>query len=121
MPPGRVIMNGEDVTGVIRTKEITAASGAVANSPSVRRRLVELQRQIAAGRDFVCEGRDQGTLVFPDAVCKFFLIADPVERARRRQREMASRGESLSLEEVLAAQEVRDERDAHRDIAPMVP
>jgi cytidylate kinase len=121
MPPGRVLMNSEDVTGVIRTKEITAASGAVANSPAVRRQLVELQRQIAAGRDFVCEGRDQGTLVFPDALCKFFLIADPVERARRRQREMAKRGELLPLEEVLAAQEVRDQRDAHRDIAPMVP
>jgi cytidylate kinase len=121
MPPGRVVMNGEDVTGLIRTKEITAASGAVANSPAVRRRLVELQRQIAAGRDFVCEGRDQGTLVFPDALCKFFLVADPVERARRRQREMAKRGESLPMEEVLAAQEVRDERDARRDIAPMVP
>jgi cytidylate kinase len=121
MPPGRVVLNGEDVTGLIRTKEITAASGAVANSPAVRRRLVDLQRQIATGRNFVCEGRDQGTIVFPDAACKFFLVADPVERARRRQGEMARRGENLPLEEVLAAQETRDARDAARDIAPMKP
>ena len=121
MPPGRVVLDGEDVTSLIRTKQITAASGAVASNAAVRRRLVDLQRRIALGRDFVCEGRDQGTLVFPDALCKFFLTADPLERARRRQREMASRGESLSLEDVLAAQEARDARDASRDIAPMVP
>jgi cytidylate kinase len=121
MPPGRVMLNNEDVTGLIRTKEITAASGAVANSPAVRHRLVDLQRQIAAGRDFVCEGRDQGTIVFPGAACKFFLVADPMERARRRQGEMVRRGENLPLEEVLAAQETRDARDAARDIAPMKP
>src|SRR5438445_2956862 len=93
MPPGRVLLNGEDVTREIRAGTITAASGAVADSPVVRRRLVELQRQIASGRNMVCEGRDQGTIVFPDAVCKFFLIAKPQERARRRQHEMANRGE----------------------------
>jgi cytidylate kinase len=121
MPPGRVLVNGLDVTGQIRTAEVTAASAAVASSPVVRRRLVEMQRQIAAGRNMVCEGRDQGTLVFPGAACKFFLVADPLERARRRQREMASRGESASLDEVLDAQEARDRRDAARDLAPMVP
>jgi CMP/dCMP kinase len=121
MPPGRVVMNGEDVTGFIRTKEITAASGAVASSRAVRSHLVGLQRQIAAGRNIVSEGRDQGTIVFPDALCKFFLTADAAERASRRQREMASRGESLPLDEVLAAQHARDARDANREIAPMVP
>jgi cytidylate kinase len=121
MPPGRVLLNGEDVTGPIRTAEVTAASGAVADSPVVRRRLVELQRLLAAGRDVICEGRDQGTVVFPNAACKFFLVADPVERARRRQREMAARGETVAWEELLRAQEDRDRRDAARDIAPMVP
>jgi cytidylate kinase len=121
MPPGRVVLNGEDITSKIRTAEITAASGAVAESPVVRRRLVDWQRQIAAGRDFVCEGRDQGTVAFPDAECKFFLVAEPTERARRRQQEMASRGESLPLQEVLKAQEERDRRDSHRDLAPMIP
>jgi cytidylate kinase len=122
MPPGgRVLLNGEDVTSLLRTREMTAATGAVADSPAVRRRLVQMQRTIAAGRDMVCEGRDQGTLVFPDAACKFFLIADPVERARRRQREMAGRGEAVELEQILRDQEVRDQRDAARDLAPMKP
>ena len=122
MPPGgRVLLDGEDVTPLLRTREMTAATGAVADSPAVRRRLVQMQRTIAAGRDMVCEGRDQGTLVFPDAACKFFLIADPVERARRRQREMAGRGEAVELEQILRDQEVRDQRDAARDLAPMKP
>jgi cytidylate kinase len=114
-------LNGRDVSREIRTAEVTAATGAAADSPSVRRRLAALQRTAAAGRNMVCEGRDQGTIVFPDATCKFFLIADPVERARRRQREMTSRGEQLDLEAVLAAQAERDRRDAARDIAPMKP
>jgi cytidylate kinase len=122
MPPGgRVLLDGEDVTSLIRTREMTAATGAVADSPAVRRRLVQMQRTIAAGRNMVCEGRDQGTLVFPDAACKFFLNADPVERARRRQREMAGRGESVELEQILRDQEARDQRDAARDLAPMKP
>jgi cytidylate kinase len=121
MPPGRVVLNGEDITSQIRTAEVTAASGAVADSPVVRRRLVDLQRQIAEGRNMVCEGRDQGTIVFPQAACKFFLVADAAERARRRQREMEERGEAVSWEGLLQAQEARDRRDAARDIAPMVP
>lgn len=121
MPPGRVLLNGEDVTGLIRTPAITAASGAIASSRSVREKLVGWQREIAARGDFVCEGRDQGTIVFPDALCKFFLFADPVERARRRQADLATRGDILSLDDVLKAQQERDARDAARDIAPMVP
>src|SRR5262249_1746030 len=93
LPPGKVLLNGADVTTAIRTVEVTAASGPIADSPVVRRQLGIWQREIAAGRDMVCEGRDQGTVVFPDAACKFFLEADPLERARRRQREMAGRGE----------------------------
>jgi cytidylate kinase len=114
-------LNGQNVSREIRTAEVTAATGAAADSPAVRRRLAALQRTAAAGRNMVSEGRDQGTIVFPDATCKFFLVADPVERARRRQREMASRGEQVDLEAVLAAQAERDRRDAARDIAPMKP
>jgi CMP/dCMP kinase len=121
MPPGRVALNNEDVAGLIRTPEITAASGPIASSRVVRERLVAWQRHIAAGRDVVCEGRDQGTLVFPHAACKFFLVADPVERARRRQREFAQRGQPITVDEILEAQQARDARDAARDIAPMVP
>ena len=118
---GRVLLDGEDVTREIRTGAVTAATGAAADSPVVRHRLAELQRAAAVGRNLVCEGRDQGTLIFPDAFCKFFLIADPTERARRRQREMATRGEQVELDQVLSAQDERDRRDADRDIAPMKP
>jgi len=121
MSPGRVLLNGEDVSQKIRAGTVTAASGAVADSPVVRRRLVEWQRQIAAGRNMVCEGRDQGTVVFPQAECKFFLVAQPEERARRRQRDMAARGEDVAWDEVLNAQELRDARDRERDLAPMIP
>ncbi len=121
MPPGHVLLNGEDVSCLIRTLEVTAASDPIASSPVVRRRLVDLQRAIAQGRDLVTEGRDQGTIVFPDASCKFFLVANPDERARRRQREMQARGEPVSLEEIVHAQDERDRRDAARDLAPMKP
>ncbi len=121
MLPGRVILNDEDLTREIRAGPVTAASGAVADSPIVRRRLGEMQRQIAAGRNMVSEGRDQGTIIFPDAECKFFLVADPRERARRRQRDMAGRGEVVPWNEVLEAQELRDARDRQRDLAPMIP
>ncbi|HEX5270667.1 MAG TPA: (d)CMP kinase [Gemmataceae bacterium] len=121
LPPGRVLLDGEDVTAAIRTPEVTAATSPVADSKPVRQHLVGLQRAIAAGRDMVCEGRDQGTIVFPDAARKFFLKADPVERAIRRLGEMEARGESADLGSVLRAQEERDRRDAARDLAPMVP
>ena len=121
MPPSRVLLNGEDVTTAIRTGTVTAATSPVADSKVVRLHLAQHQRAIAAGRNMVCEGRDQGTVVFPDAACKFFLKADPVERARRRQRDMAARGEVLDLDAVLRAQEERDRRDASRDLGPMVP
>jgi cytidylate kinase len=121
LPPGRVVLDGADVSAEIRSAEVTAASGPVADSPVVRRRLVAMQRTAAHGRDMVSEGRDQGTVVFPDAARKFFLVADPVERARRRHREMTARGEAVELADLLAAIEARDRRDAARDLAPMRP
>src|SRR5262249_13520116 len=105
MPPGKIILNGEDVSTAIRTPEVTAGSSAIADSPVVRRQLGAWQRHIAAGRDMVCEGRDQGTVVFPDAGCKFFLVANAAERARRRHAELQARGENVSFEAVLQAQE----------------
>jgi cytidylate kinase len=121
LPPGRVLLNDVDVSTRIRTVEVTARSGAVASNLAVRRHLAALQRRIAEGRDMVCEGRDQGTVVFPDAAHKFFLVADPLERARRRQRELLARGETITLDDVLRAQQERDERDAARAQGPMVP
>jgi cytidylate kinase len=118
-PPGVVRLDGEDIAGRIRTPEITALASRLAAVPAVRHFLVGLQRAIAVGRDLVCEGRDQGTVVFPHADRKFFLIADPIERARRRHRELLSRGIDVDPAEVLRAQEERDQRDAGRDLAPM--
>jgi cytidylate kinase len=120
MPPGRVLLDGADVTREIRTPEITTGTRAAADSPTVRRRLVAWQREIAVGRNVVTEGRDQGTIVFPHAEAKFFLVADPVERARRRHREIQARGRDIPFDEVLAAQHERDAQDAARAIAPML-
>jgi cytidylate kinase len=121
MPGDRVLLDGEDVTHAIRDPAVTAASGPIASSPVVRRRLVDMQRTLAAGRNIVCEGRDQGTVVFPNAECKFFLSADAEERARRRLRDLSARGDVVTLDEVKRAQEERDRRDAARTIGPMVP
>jgi cytidylate kinase len=120
-PPGVVRLNGEDICGRIRTPEITALASRLAAVPAVRHFLVGLQRAISVGRNLVCEGRDQGTVVFPEAERKFFLVADSHERARRRQGELASRGIEVPYSEVLRAQDERDDRDAGRNLAPMRP
>jgi cytidylate kinase len=121
LPPGQILLNGEDITSAIRTPEISAMASKVAAIRSVREFLVEQQQAIAAGRDMVCEGRDQGTVVFPDAECKFFLEADRVQRAQRRWRELEQCGTETTLDSVLADQDARDQRDASRDISPMAP
>src|SRR5688572_29920283 len=89
----RTLLNGEDISAAIRTSEVSAAVYLAADNVAVRRRLVDLQRQIAAGRDIVTEGRDQGTVAFPNAECKIFLTASREERARRRYEELINRGE----------------------------
>lgn len=119
--PGVLRLAGEDVIPFIRTPEITALASRLAAIAPVRTLLVDLQRKAAEGRNLVCEGRDQGTVVFPNAERKFFLVADPVERARRRHRELLSRGQNLTLEEVLAAQDERDRRDSERAVSPTKP
>jgi cytidylate kinase len=121
MPSGKVILNGSDVSAEIRTPQVTEASGAIAGNRAVRSHLTQIQRAIAQGRDMVCEGRDQGTIVFPEAACKFFLTADPSERASRRYRELLARGQAVSYDEVLRSQQARDLRDRQRDLAPMEP
>lgn len=111
-----VLLDGDSVSSVIRTPEITSSIRYLADVPGVRARLSELQRKIASGRDIVTEGRDQGAEVFPDAECKVFLTASPEERARRRMRQLAEVGRYLSFEEVLAAQNKRDLEDRMRDV-----
>lgn len=121
MPPGRILLNGENVSQTIRTPELASASSRVAAFGYVREFLVAQQRSIARGRNMVCEGRDQGTIVFPDARCKFFLTASAHSRARRRFEEMRSRGFAVEFDEVLAEQEVRDQRDSSRSVGPLRP
>ena len=116
----RTILDGEDVSAAIRTSEVSAAVYLAADNIAVRERLVELQRTIAAGRDTVTEGRDQGTVAFPSAECKIFLTASPEERARRRMAELVARGEPITLEQVLAQQADRDRRDAARPVGALV-
>jgi CMP/dCMP kinase len=113
--------NGRDVTAAIRAPEISGAASRVAANPAVREAMVCLQRQAAAGRDIVTEGRDQGTVVFPQAECKFYLTADPHERARRRQGELESQGERVSFDDLLAQILERDTRDKTRETSPLVP
>jgi cytidylate kinase len=119
MPPGRVVLDGRDVTAAIRAPAVAQTASKVAVVPAVRRFLAAEQRRIAEGRNIVCEGRDQGTAVFPDAPCKFFITADPRARAERRFRELLDRDEPVTLDEVLAQQLERDARDAGREDAPM--
>ena len=123
LPPGRVLLDGEDVSAAIRTPEVTAAIGAVADNPAVRAVLVRAQRAFAAEHDTVTEGRDQGTVVFPDALSKFFLTASPQERARRRHAELRAAGVAHvpSEAEILEAIRRRDAQDEARAIAPLRP
>jgi cytidylate kinase len=121
LPAGRVLLNGGDVTAAIRAPEVSQGASKVAAVPAVRRFLVALQRATAAGRDAVCEGRDQGTFVFPCAERKFYLVADPLIRAERRAAELCAKGRHTTAAEQLREQEERDRRDAERDTAPMRP
>ncbi|MCH2123817.1 MAG: (d)CMP kinase [Pirellulaceae bacterium] len=116
----RVWVDGSDVTDSIRSMHVTSLIHYVADNPAVRWRLVELQRNIAAQVEIVTEGRDQGTVAFPDAECKFFLTASPTERARRRLSELELRGETTTFEELLLQQEERDQRDATRPVGALV-
>jgi cytidylate kinase len=115
----RLWINGLDVTDELRSAAVADAASLVAAIPAVRERLVELQRLAAEGVHLVTEGRDQGTVVFPQAECKFFLTASARERALRRQRELLEQGQEVSLEAILADQSLRDERDSGRSCGPL--
>ena len=118
---GRVFVGDRDVSTEIRTARVTSATRPVADAPPVREVMKQMQRRIAAGIDVVTEGRDQGSVVFPDAEVKVFLTASPVERALRRHREETARGVPLSLDDVLDAQNRRDEGDRMRPVGAMQP
>jgi CMP/dCMP kinase len=115
----RLISSGRDITLDIRTPEITMLASAVSARPAVRSALLELQRRIARQQDAVFEGRDMGTVVFPDATVKFFLSADLAVRARRRFDELPDSSKDLSR--VAAEMRARDTRDSQRTQAPLKP
>lgn len=118
---GRVLLGDRDVSAAIRTERVTQATRPVADAAPVREAMKFLQRRLAAGRDVVTEGRDQGSEVFPQAELKVFLTASADERARRRHREEVARGQAVSLEAVRAAQACRDEGDRTRPVGAMQP
>ncbi len=117
----RVLLGGEDVSEVIRTAEVSDLASRIAAVPAVRAGVLDLQRRLAAGGGVVAEGRDLGTVVFPDAEVKIFLTADLECRTRRRAAERASRGDAADPARVRAEIESRDRRDAGREVAPLRP
>lgn len=114
-----VLLNGVDVTDRIRTPELSQLASRVSTSKIVRERMVELQRDMGSHGGVVAEGRDIGTVVFPNAEVKVFLDASSGERARRRFEELRSQGREVTVEETLAEMEQRDRRDRERDVAPL--
>ena len=115
-----VRVGGADVTQAIRTPEASQGASKVSRHREVRAALLDLQRRLGGQGGVVVEGRDTGTVVFPAAGAKFFLTASDEERARRRHAELEARGEAPPLAQTLAEIRERDERDASRDVAPMI-
>jgi cytidylate kinase len=117
----RIVLDGEDVTELIRTPEISMLASTISALPEVRGALLSVQRDSARDGGVVAEGRDMGTVVFPGADVKFFLTASAGERSRRRWLELRERGHEVSLEEVLRDVVQRDRQDSEREIAPLRP
>jgi cytidylate kinase len=117
---GRIRLDGRDVSGDIRTDEISRMASACSALPAVREKLVALQRAMGARKSVLMDGRDIGSNVFPNAEFKFFLTASPRERARRRFLELQKKDASVSFDRVLADIERRDYDDSHRSLHPLV-
>lgn len=116
-----VLLDGEDVSGLIRTPEISMMASAVSAIPEVRAYLLDLQRDMAHTNNVIMDGRDIGTVVLPDAQIKIFLSASPECRARRRYDELIEKGMDVKYEDILSDVIARDYADSHRDIAPLKP
>ncbi|KAF1006468.1 MAG: Cytidylate kinase [Luteibacter sp.] len=116
-----VLVNGHDATDELRTETAGAAASAIAVIPSVRQALVDLQLAFRKAPGLVADGRDMGTVIFPDAAHKVFLTASAVERAKRRYKQLKDKGLSVTLAGLQREIEARDERDASRAVAPLKP
>ncbi len=117
----QVLLNGENVSGCIRTPEVSMAASAVSAMPPVRDFLFSLQQDMAKAHDVIMDGRDIGTKVLPWAQVKVFLTASPEERARRRYEELVEKGQDVRYEDVLEDMRQRDYNDSHRAVAPLKP
>jgi cytidylate kinase len=115
----KVYIDGEDVSGLIRTNEISMAASTVSKLGPVRAKVDEVSRRLAGTKNVVMEGRDIGTAVIPDAEVKIFMTADPEVRARRRYNQLLEQGKSADLEEIKEDIEKRDYQDSHREINPL--
>lgn len=114
-----IYLNGEDVSRLIRTDEVGMAASAVGANPAVRAFLLDQQRDMTRTQNILMDGRDIGTVVFPNAEMKIFMTADPEVRARRRYDELQAKGDSVSLEEIRANIVARDKADMTRAISPL--
>ncbi|AYN94962.1 MULTISPECIES: (d)CMP kinase [Pseudomonas] len=117
----RIVLEGEDVTDFIRTEDIGAGASQVAILPAVREALLQRQKAFREAPGLIADGRDMGTVVFPDAELKIFLTASAEERARRRYLQLKKKGESVTLPGLLEEIRERDERDTQRTVAPLKP
>ena len=116
-----VLLNEEDVSGLIRTPEVSMAASTFSALPSVREFLFDLQQELAAHNNVVMDGRDIGTVVLPKAQVKIFLTASPEERARRRFKDLEEAGKAIFYEEVIKDVKERDYNDSHRAVSPLLP
>ena len=114
-----MFLNGENVTGLIRTEQVSDMTSRSSAKPQVRAKLTELQRTLAKKEDVLMDGRDIGTMILPDAQLKIFLTASVKTRAERRYKEQIEKGESCTLEEIERDIKERDYRDSHRETAPL--
>ncbi|MDG2539918.1 (d)CMP kinase [Dyella jiangningensis] len=117
----RVLVNGHDATEELRTETAGAAASAIASIPSVRQALVDMQLAFRKAPGLVADGRDMGTVIFPDAAHKVFLTASAAERAKRRYKQLKEKGLSVTLATLQREIEARDARDASRTVAPLKP
>ena len=119
--PLRILLDGQRVEQVIRQEKVGLDASVVAGIASVRKQLLDRQRAFAAAPGLVADGRDMGTVVFPDAAAKIFLTADAKERARRRYQQLQKQNNDVSIERVLLDIKARDKRDTERVMAPLCP
>ncbi|MBP7310868.1 MAG: (d)CMP kinase [Candidatus Cloacimonetes bacterium] len=116
-----IYLSGEDISAAIRTPEVSNMASAISAIPEVRIKMVELQRRLGEAGGVILDGRDIGTVVFPNAQCKFFLVADIKARAMRRFLELQAKGMEVSLEQITMDLEARDKADSSRAMAPLKP